>query len=125
MPPHHAIRGAEWYGYLSQPFFREPSDRCMDWFNPAYWSHGTGAYDSRGSIYSPSTFVVMQMISDQRCDANCDALETLDCDGIGFVISHAIFRFNLVLVAWSFFGNDRRTALAVPSRVGDLGVVGV
>jgi hypothetical protein len=100
-----------WYGYLPQPFFYEPSDLYMDWFNTAYWSHGKGAYDSWGTIYPPLTFVVMRMISNPKCYADSDGLETRDCDWIGFVIIHAIFLLNIVLIAWSFYKIDRRTAL--------------
>ena len=33
-------------GYLPQPFFYQPFDVWMDWFNTAFWSHNPGAYDS-------------------------------------------------------------------------------
>lgn len=98
-------------GYLPQPFFYEPSDSFMDWFNTAYWSHNTGAYDSWRTIYPPLSFVVLRLLGKPSCYANTDGLEVRDCDWIGMVAIHAFFVLNIVLVAWAFIKLDRRTAV--------------
>lgn len=54
-------------GYLPQPFFYEPSDTFMDWFNTAYWARDPGAYDSWRTIYPPLTFVVLRSLGSDRC----------------------------------------------------------
>lgn len=108
------IRAMWWlyvYGQLPQPFFYEPSDSFMDWFNTAYWAHDHGAYDSWRTIYPPLSFVVIRLMGKASCYVGAEGLPVRDCDWVGLVAIHAIFIVNIVLVAWSFLKIDRRTAV--------------
>jgi hypothetical protein len=98
-------------GYLPQPFFYEPSDTFMDWFNTAYWAHNTGAYESWRTIYPPLSFVLMLVLGKPACYVDADGLEVRDCDWVGMVSIHAFFVLNIVLIAWAFTKLDRRTAV--------------
>ncbi|QGP79716.1 hypothetical protein [Sphingobium sp. CAP-1] len=98
-------------GYLPQPFFYEPSDTFMDWFNTAYWARDPGSYDSWKTIYPPLSFVVLRYLGKGSCYAGAEGLPVRDCDWIGLVVIHAIFLLNIVLTAWTFLKVDRRTAL--------------
>lgn len=91
------------YGYLPQPFFYEPSDPWMDWFNTAYWSRDPGAYNVWGTIYPPLSFVVIRPLGIDACYGRSsivsDLLTIRDCDWLGIVAIHAIFALNIVLIA--------------------------
>lgn len=106
---------AAWFfdqkGYLPQPFFYEPSDTFMDWFNTAYWSRDPGAYDSWRTIYPPLTFVVIRLLGIDRCYVSNEGLPSRDCDWVGIVAILAIFLVNVVLCWLTFRKIDRRTAL--------------
>ncbi|WP_371431974.1 hypothetical protein [Novosphingobium sp.] len=99
------------YGQLPQPFFYDPTDTFMDWFNTAYWARDTGPYDSWGALYPPLSFVVLRLLGDSACYADGAGLETRACDWIGLVAIHAIYLLNLVLIAKTYLKIDRRTAL--------------
>lgn len=108
------VRAMWWlyaYGQLPQPFFYEPSDTFMDWFNTAYWAHDKGAYDSWKTIYPPLSFVVLRFLGNPACYVGTEGLTSRDCDWLGLVAIHAIFAINIVLVALTFKKIDRRTAL--------------
>src|SRR5690606_12523891 len=106
---------AAWFfdqkGYLPQPFFYEPSDTFLDWFNTAYWSRDPGAYDSWRTIYPPLTFVVIRLLGIDRCYVSNEGLPSRDCDWVGIVAILAIFVVNVVLCWLTFRKIDRRTAL--------------
>ena len=97
-------------GYLPQPFFYEPSDTYMDWFNTAYWARDNGAYDSWRTIYPPLSFVVLRFLGMSSCYAGSEGLTVRDCDWVGLVALHLIFVVNIVLLAWTYLKVDRRTA---------------
>lgn len=99
------------YGHLPQPFFYEPSDTFMDWFNTAYWAHEGSAYDVWRTIYPPISFVVLRGLGLSHCYAGAEGLVSRDCDWLGLVALHAIFVINIVLVAITYIKLDRRTAL--------------
>lgn len=99
------------YGYLPQPFFYEPQDLWMDWFNPAYWAHDKGVYDAWGTIYPPLTFVVLRVLGLPHCYVNTEGYPSRDCDWLGAVALHAIFVLNIFLVARTYLKIERRTAL--------------
>ena len=103
------------YGYLPQPFFYEPSDTWMDWFNTAYWARDPGAYDVWGTIYPPLSFVVIRLFGIDACYARSSLTSTLltirDCDWVGIAAMHAIFALNVALIALTFRKIDPRTAL--------------
>jgi hypothetical protein len=98
------------YGYLPEPFFYEPSDTWMDWFNTAYWAHNPGAYDSWGTIYPPLSFAILRFLTNGSCYAFTDGLETRDCDLYGVITLHAIFLMNCVLIWKTFRKIDSTTA---------------
>jgi hypothetical protein len=98
-------------GYLPQPFFYEPSDMWMDWFNTAYWGHNPGAYDTWGTIYPPLSFVILRFLTDGSCYVGGGGLESRNCDWFGAVTLHAVFVVNLVLLWKTFRKIDRTTAL--------------
>lgn len=98
-------------GYLPQPFFYEPSDTWMDWFNTAYWARDPGAYDSWLTIYPPLSFVFLRLVGFSSCYAGAEGLTSRDCDWMGIVVLHAIYVLNIVLTYRAFNIIDRRTAL--------------
>lgn len=102
-------------GYLPQPFFYEPSDTWMDWFNTAYWARDPGRYDVWASIYPPLSFVITRALGINSCYSRSSVTSSLltirDCDWVGIVMIHAIFVLNIVLIAKTYLKVDRRTAL--------------
>lgn len=99
-------------GYLPQPFFYDPHDTWMDWFNPAYWAYEPGTYDSWGSIYPPLSFVFLRIFSISHCYANgADPYAVRGCDWVGLATVHAFWLLNLVLLWFSFRKIDKSTAL--------------
>lgn len=99
------------YGHLPQPFFFEPIDTFMDWFNTAYWAHDIGPYDSWGTLYPPLSFVVLRLLGDPACYADSPGMESRDCDWFGIVAILAIYLMNFVLITRTFIRIDRATAL--------------
>lgn len=99
------------YGYLPQPFFYEPSDTFMDWFNTAYWAQDQGAYDSWRTIYPPLSFIILRGLSIGSCYQGAEGVAARDCDWLALVALHAIFLLNIILIAWAFIKIDRKTAL--------------
>lgn len=49
-------------GYLDRPFFYDKSDTFMDFFNTEYWSFDQGRYTDWGSIYTPFSFLLTQLV---------------------------------------------------------------
>ncbi|MEO1968985.1 MAG: hypothetical protein ABGW87_09775 [Sphingomonadaceae bacterium] len=98
-------------GYFPQPFFYEPSDTWMDWFNTAYWAHNTGAYDSWMTIYPPLSFILLKFMGLPHCYTAGTGLEMRDCDWLGVACLHVLYVIDIVLVARAFSKIDRRTAL--------------
>lgn len=52
-------------GYLDRPFFYDKSDTFMDFFSTEYWSFHEERYTDWGSIYTPFSFLLTQLMS---CD---------------------------------------------------------
>lgn len=98
------------FGYLAAPFFYEPSDTFMDWFNTAYWAHDPGAYDNWGTIYPPLSFVLLRHLSLKHCYIDNFGLTPRDCDWPGLVLLGLVFTLNFVLVLLAFRKLDRSTA---------------
>jgi hypothetical protein len=99
------------FGYLPQPFFYEPSDTFMDWFNTAYWAHDNGVYDNWKSIYPPLSFIFLRVLSKGSCYQGSEGLTVRDCDWIGFTAMFSFFAINVVLAILSYRKLDKRTAL--------------
>lgn len=99
------------YHYLPQPFFYEPDDTWMDWFNTAFWAHNPGAYDSWGTIYPPLSFVFLKFMTWGRCYTFAEQYSSRACDWYGVTTLHILYLVNIVLTAKAFLNLDRRTAL--------------
>jgi hypothetical protein len=85
------------FGYLAAPFFHEPSDTFMDWFNTAFWANDGGAYDTWQTIYPPLSFSILKMLSIQSCYVGNEGMTARDCDWPGLFSIGAIFTLNCVL----------------------------
>lgn len=99
------------YGYFPQPFFYDIGDAWMDWFNPAYWSHMEGTYDTYRTIYPPLTYVILRYITNGACYQSANGVWSRDCDLLGIFSLHAVYVFCIILTALTLYRIDRRTAL--------------
>lgn len=97
--------------YFPQPFFYDVGDTWMDWFNPAYWSHISGTYDSYLTIYPPLTYVILRTITWGPCYPNAQGGWSRECDLMGIASLHIIYVLCIVLTAKTLLKIDRRTAL--------------
>lgn len=105
---------AGWYlvdqGRLPQPFLWIVSDTFMDWHNPAYWAHNSGAYDAWRSVYPPLSFVFLKIFSSGACYAS-DPFVGRSCDRWGQIALFGFWALNAVLLYRHFRSVDPRTAL--------------
>lgn len=99
------------YKYFPTPFFYEPYDTWMDWFNTAQFAHQPGAYDLWGTIYPPLSFAVLKFTTQAQCYTQV-YYEPRDCDLYGVASIHFFYLVNVVLTALTFIKIDRRTAFA-------------
>jgi hypothetical protein len=99
------------YGHLPQPFFFEPNDVWMDWFNTSYWAHDRGVYDTWRTIYPPLSFVFLGIFGKASCYTGAEGYSSRDCDWVGVVSLHAFFLLNALLIARTFWKIDRSTAI--------------
>ncbi len=99
------------FGYFPQPFFYDIGDAWMDWFNPAYWSHVPGAYDSYKTIYPPLTYVILAAITDGSCYQGAQGGWARDCDVVGIFFLHFTYFICVVLTALTLKKVDPRTAV--------------
>lgn len=98
-------------GYLPQPFFYDPHDTWMDWFNTAFWAYEPGAYDSWATIYPPLSFVFLRIFSVSHCYAHgADAYAVRNCDWVGLLTLHSLWVLNIVLLWKTFRKVDKSTA---------------
>ena len=98
-------------GYLPQPFFYQPFDVWMDWFNTAFWSHNPGAYDSWHTLYPPVSFLFLRFFTYGPCYVANEGLFSRDCDWYGMVTMHGWYVLNIYLIGKTFLKIDRNTAL--------------
>ena len=98
-------------GYLPQPFFYQPFDVWMDWFNTAFWSHNPGAYDSWQTLYPPVSFLFLRFLTASKCYVANEGWYSRDCDWYGMVTMHAWYVLNIYLIGRTFLKIDRSTAL--------------
>ena len=98
------------FGFLPQPYFYEPNGTFTDWFAIAYWAHHPGAYDIERSIYPPISFLVMRLFSNSACYQE-QGLEARYCDTSGIATICAMYVLAVIVVFWTCFRVDRRTAL--------------
>ena len=99
------------YKYFPQPFFYDMGDTWMDWFNPAFWSHMSGAYDSYLTIYPPLTYVILKMITWGPCYPGAEGGWSRECDVLGIISLHLVYVLCVVLTVRTMLKIDRRTAL--------------
>jgi hypothetical protein len=97
-------------GLLPQPFFWVVSDTLMDWHNPAYWAHNSGAYEVWRSVYPPLSFVFLKVFSTGACYVS-DPFAGRDCDRWGQMSLVGFYLLNAVLLYRHFRTVDPRTAL--------------
>ena len=97
-------------GLLPQPFFWVVSDTFMDWHNPAYWAHNSGAYEVWRSVYPPLSFVFLKVFSSGACYVN-DPFAGRDCDRWGQIALFGFYLLNAVLLYRHFRSVDPRTAI--------------
>jgi len=97
-------------GYLPPPFFYDPFNEFMDWYNMAYWAHTPGAYEIERSIYAPLSFVFLKIFSIHACYAR-DPILGRACDWEGRAALLGFFLVNAAITFACFRRNDRRTAL--------------
>ena len=57
-------------GYLPKPFFYVKSDTFMDFFNPLYWSERQDIYSEWKSVYTPFTFLILNIFPTLDIDAS-------------------------------------------------------
>lgn len=98
------------YRNLPQPFFYDPTDTWMDWFNTSYWAHDHGAYDSWQSIYPPLSFIFLRVFSTPGC-AQLSNNAARSCDWVGVGALHGFYILNVILIVLAYLRIDRRTAL--------------
>ncbi len=116
-----AIAHVYYFGYLPQPYFYDPADTWMDWFNTADWARDRGVYDSWRTVYAPFSFVFLRIFGDSRCyeGGGLDsAYYARACDWPGVVLLHSIYVLDIVLVALAYVKTDRGTALPRAIAVG-------
>jgi hypothetical protein len=98
-------------GYLPQPFFYQPFDVWMDWFNTAFWAHNPGAYDSWQTLYPPISFLFLRFLTAGKCYVANEGWFSRDCDWYGMVTMHGWYVLNVYLIGRTFLKIDRSTAL--------------
>lgn len=104
------------FAYLPQPFFYEPSDTWMDWFNTAYFARDPGTYDAWRTIYPPLSFVILRIFTLDRCyplqngGDFSPGMPPRSCDWLGVASIHGFYLLAVVLCAWTFFKLDRKSA---------------
>ena len=104
--------------YLPQPFFFNPNDTYMDWFNTSYWAHTDAAYDTWSTIYPPISFIFLRIFSIDACYSYGLPELARDCDWVGRATLHGFWIINILLVSWAYIKRDRSTALFRGLAVG-------
>ena len=68
------------FGYLPAPFFYDPQDTFMDYFNTNYWAHHS-MYEEWKTIYTPVVFLISRLFTDYSCsnELNQGAVEYRLC----------------------------------------------
>lgn len=97
-------------GFIPQPYFYVASDTFMDWHNPAYWAHRSGAYDVWHAVYPPLSFIFLRVFSIGSCYAS-DPFAGRACDWWGRVSLFGFYLLNGYLVFKCYRMVDGGTAL--------------
>lgn len=96
-------------GYLPPPFFDQPDDTFMDWYNTAYWAHRRGAFSQWLTVYPPVSFVLLKLLSLPDCYLSSGDAGR-QCDPVGAYVVTGLLGLNLVLCYLAFRQIDSRTA---------------
>lgn len=96
-------------GYLPRPFFHNPVDTFMDWFNTAFYADNSGAYSVWRSVYPPISFAFLKVFSLHAC-YGLDSVHGRDCDWFGRDTLLGIFLLNILIVYKAYVREDRTTA---------------
>lgn len=107
------------FEHFPQPFFYEPYDVWMDWFNTAYWAYNKGAYDAWGTIYPPLSFVFLRIFTLGKCYADASGYAARECDWVGLATLFSFFFLNIFLL-WRTFRKIHRPS--APWRTLALGL---
>ncbi len=108
-------------GYLPQPYFYDPADSWMDWFNTADWARDLGVYDSWKTVYAPLTFIILRNAGLSYCyeGGGLDsAYYARACDWPGVLAIHGIYLADIILVSIAYLRTDRSTALPRAIAIG-------
>lgn len=97
------------YSHFPQPFFYEPFDVWMDWFNVSYWAYNKGAYDAWGAMYPPLSFVFLHLFSVASCYKEASGYTARECDWLGLAALHGFFLLNVLLLWLTYRKIDRST----------------
>jgi hypothetical protein len=96
-------------GYLPPPFFDQPLDTFMDWYNTVYWGYRPGTYNEWYSVYPPFAFLFMKFFSNPAC-YDVDAGIARNCDPIGAWTITVFTIVNVVLILLNYLKIDKKTA---------------
>lgn len=104
-------------GYLPPPFFHDPDDTFMDWYNTAYWANKPGAYSDWASVYPPLSFIFPKLLTIPACfEQSSDVGRHCDRIGAGFLSLMVIVN---VFIAWRVFHRrDESTSYARAIALG-------
>lgn len=97
--------------HFPQPFFYEPWDTWMDWFNTGYWAYEPGAYDAWGTIYPPLSFVFLRIFSLAHCYKDTTGYLARECDWLGLATLHGLFLLNVLLLWLTYRKVDLKTGI--------------
>lgn len=103
------------FNYLPPPFFYEPTDTYMDWFNTSWWARNKGTYDVWTSIYPPLSFVFLRIFSLDACyfTSNSGVATSLarDCDWVGITTIWVAYATSCFLIIKALKRADRTTVI--------------
>ena len=97
-------------GYLPLPFFWATNDTFMDWYNTAYWAHGTNAYDIWRTIYPPLSFAFLKIFGIGECYQGGTEYFR-ECDWIGKTTLFVFFALNIPIVFRAYRRGNVKTAI--------------
>ena len=97
-------------GYLPPPFFDNPDDTFMDWYNTAHWVYKPGAYEQWRSIYPPFSFIFLRIFSNPSCYVDLNA-NARNCDVFGAYALAAFMVLNSLILYYIYVRDSKYTAI--------------
>jgi hypothetical protein len=98
-------------GYLPQPFHYRASEPFLDVYETAAWAHRSGAYDLWRSTYPPLSFVLLKLVSIEKCYGG-GAAAARACDWPPLALLLGAFLLNFALVYVTYARSNASTAIA-------------